>query len=115
MEIPNYDCKDDSIKNDKQLHKFMPDRCFRMLICGPVGSGKTNVLLHMIYRLLYYDKIFLYAINLEQSKYPHFLKPFPPISDEVGYPIIEASKDPIMQVSELDDDNQKMMPFYLVT
>ena len=29
--IPNYDIKED-VGNYKQLHKFMPDRCFRMLI-----------------------------------------------------------------------------------
>ena len=30
---------------------------------------KTIVLLDMIFRLLYFDKIYLYAKNLEQSKY----------------------------------------------
>ena len=41
MRIPNYDSTDDDVENYKQLYPFMPNRCFRMLICGPSGSGKT--------------------------------------------------------------------------
>ena len=68
MKIPNYDVEDDA-GNYEQLYPFMPDQCFRMLICGPSGSGKTNTLLHMILNLLYFDKVYLYAKNLEQSKF----------------------------------------------
>ena len=42
MKIPNYDVKDDFSSNYKQKVSFMPDRCFRMLICAPSGGGKTN-------------------------------------------------------------------------
>ena len=48
MEIPNYDVEGDEDSNFTQLYPFMPNRCFRMLICAPSGSGKTNLLLHMI-------------------------------------------------------------------
>ena len=82
MKIPNYDVKDDFSSNCKQKVSFMPDRCFRMLVCAPSGGGKTNVLLDMIYRLLYFDKIYLYAKNLEQSKYQCLLKTFEPINEE---------------------------------
>ena len=70
MKIINYDVDDDTVTNYKQIHPFMPNQNFRMLICGPSGSGKTNLLVDMICRpLLYYDKIYLYAKNLDQSKY----------------------------------------------
>ena len=95
MKIPNYDVKDDS-SNYKQLHDFMPDRCFRMLVATTSGSGKTNLLLDMIYRLLYYDKIYLYAKNLQQNKYQNLLKTFEPSNEEVGYHIIEVSNDKII-------------------
>ena len=111
MKIPNYDIGDDAVTNYKQLYDFMPNQCFRMLICGPSGSGKTNTLMHMIYNLLYYDKIYLYAKNLEQSKYQYLIEMFQPISKEGGYPIIEASNDQILPVSELTDDNQKLVIF----
>ena len=110
MKIPNYDAEDD-IGNYKQLYPYVPDRCFRMLICGPSGSGKTNTLMHIIYDLLYYDKIYLYAKNLEQSKYQNLIDTFQPISDEVGYNIIETSNDQILPVSKLTDDNQSLVIF----
>ena len=89
----------------------MPDRCVRMLACGPSGSGKTNLLLDMIYRLLYYDKIYLYAKNLQQSKYQHPTKLFEPISKEACYPVIEASNDKIISLDTMPCDNQKLVIF----
>ena len=82
-----------------------------MLICAPSGGGKTNLLLDMIYRLVYYDKIYLYAKNLQQNKYQHLIKLFEPISEEIGYPIIEISNTKIIPLSELSDDNQKLVIF----
>ena len=54
MKIQNYDIQDDDNDDFVQLKSFMPNRCFRMLICAPSGGGKTNLLLDMIYRLLYF-------------------------------------------------------------
>ena len=111
MRIPNYDVEDDVVSNFKQLYKFMPHKCFQMLICGPSGSGKTNTLMHMICNLLYFDKVYLYAKNLEQSKYQNLMDVFRPISDEVGYDVIEASNDEIIPVQDLDSDSQKIVIF----
>ena len=47
MEIPNYDT-DTKNKKFKQRYSFMPNDTFRMLICGNSGSGKTNLLYHML-------------------------------------------------------------------
>ena len=48
----------------------MPSKSFRLLICGPSGSGKTNALVHMLIKpLIYYDKVYLYAKNIDQEKY----------------------------------------------
>ena len=109
MKIPNYDTEDNMASNFIQLYNFMPNQCSRMLVCGPSASGKTNTLMHMIYNLLYYDKVYLYAKNLEQSKYQNLLDIFKPISNEAGYDVIEASNDEIIPVSELTDDNQKVV------
>ena len=111
MKIPNYDAEDDVVSNFKQLYDFMPDRCFRMLVCGPSGSGKTNTLMHMIYNLLYFDKIYLDAKNLEQSKYQNLMDNFQPISDEAGYNVIEGSNDEIIPVNDLDNESQKIVIF----
>ena len=70
MLIPNYDNLLNKKNNFKQLHNYMPSKRFRMLICGPSGSGKTNALVHMLLKpLIYYDKVYLYAKNIEQEKY----------------------------------------------
>ena len=44
----------------------------------------------MTYQLLYYDKIYIYAKNIEQSTYPDLTKTFKPISDEIGYNVFES-------------------------
>ena len=48
MEIPNYDSNSDKTNSYKQLYEYMPNDTFRMLICGGSGSGKTNLLYHML-------------------------------------------------------------------
>ena len=74
MEIPNYDFKEDENTNFKQLYNFMPNSNFRMLICGNSGSGKTNLLYHVLMKpLVYYDQIHLYGKNLEQEKYLYLI------------------------------------------
>ena len=110
MRIPNYDSAIEN-SNFKRLLPYMPSNTFRMLICGPSGCGKTNTLMHMLYNLLYYDKIYLYSKNLEQPKYQGLLETFAPISRECGYDEVEASNDEIIPVSDLDDESQKIVIF----
>ena len=111
MKIPNYEPKSKSDSPYKQLLPYMPSDTFRMLICGPSGCGKTNVLMHMLYDLLLYDKIYLFSKNLEQAKYRDVLETFRPISEEVGYNVIEESNDEIIPLQSLNNDNQKIVIF----
>ena len=113
MEIPNYDSGDDTDKKYKQIYPFMPSNIFRMLICGNSGSGKTNLLYHMLIKpLLYYDEIYLYAKNLEQDKYQKLIKKMVELSHKLGYEILHCSNDEIIPVSEMDyEDNQKLIIF----
>ena len=112
MEIPNYDIEDNGDTNFIQLHHKLPDRCFRMLICAPSGGGKTNLLIHMINKpLLFFDKIYLYAKNLQQTKYQCLLQMFEPFSKNYGYDMIEASNGEIIPLSEMDDEYQKLVIF----
>ena len=111
MKIPNYDSASNNDSNFKRLLPYMPSDTFRMLICGPSGCGKTNVLMHMLNNLLYYDKIYLFSKNLEQPKYRQLLETFRPISEEVGYDVIEESNGDVVPLQSLDDDNQKIVIF----
>ena len=112
MEIPNYDV-DIKNKKYKQLYSFMPNDTFRVLICGNSGSGKTNLLYHMsIEPLLYCDKLYLYAKNLEQEKYQNLMKEMNEASNEAGYNVMEVSNDKIIPINHLPyEDNQKMIIF----
>ena len=112
MEIPNYDV-DKKNKKFKQLYSFMPNDTFRMLICGNSGSGKTNLLYHMLIEpLLYCDKIYLYAKNLEQEKYQNLMKEMNEASEEAGYNVMEVSNDAIIPITHLPyENNQKITIF----
>ena len=113
MEIPNYDSDDNSDKKYKQLFPYMPSDTFRMLICGSSGSGKTNLLYHMLIKpLLYYDKIYLYAGNLEQDKYQKLIQKMNDLSSKLGYEILHVSNNEIIPVTDLGyEDNQKLVIF----
>ena len=114
MEIPDYDI-DTKNKKFRQLYPYMPNDTFRMLICGNSGSGKTNLLYHMLIKpLLHYDECYLYAKNLEQEKYQNLMNIMNEISrnDDVGYDIMNVSNDKIIPISDIDyEDNQKLVIF----
>ena len=100
------------IKKFKQLYSFMTNDTFRMLICGNSGSGKTNLLLHMLLSLLCYDEIFLYAKNLDQEKYQILIDKMNKISKELGFDIRTFSNDEIIPIKDLGyEDNQKLVVF----
>ena len=112
MEIPNYDSNSDKTNSYKQLYQYMPNDTFRLLICGGSGSGKTNLLYHMLTKpLVHYDQIHLYAKNLEQEKYQNMKKIFDDISDSVGYDVLVCSNDNILPVEVMEDDAQKIVIF----
>ena len=112
MKIPNYDPDFSTTGNYKQGHKCLPTDVFRTLICGLSNSGKTNILLHMLYELLEYDKIYLFSKNLHQNKYQAILKDFATkINPEVGYEVIETPRDEFIPLEELPIDNQKIVGF----
>ena len=112
MKIPNYDSDFSATTGYKQGHPSMPADVFRMLICGPSNSGKTNILLHMIYKLLEFDKVYLFSKNLHQNKYQALLRDFAAnIDPDVGYEVIEGPWDEIVPLEELPVDNQKIAVF----
>ena len=112
MKIPNYDPDFSSANRWMQGDPCMPADAFRMLICGPSNSGKTNILLHMLYELLEFDKVFLFAKNLHQDKYQALLQDFAEnVDPEAGYEVVEASGDEITPLEDLPLENQKIVIF----
>ena len=88
MNFTNFDMDGDTLTSYRQREPYMPDQNFRMLICGPSGCGKTNLLLNMILQLLHFDKVYLYAKNLDQSKYQFLLRYFESVNKKAGYDIL---------------------------
>ena len=114
MQIPNYVRGRDANTRYKQLYGYMPNAPFRMLMASPSGSGKTNILVHILQvQLVYYDKVYLYARNLEQEKYQQLGDQFDMLSQKVGYPIMETSNDMscIQPLEALDRGSQKIVIF----
>ena len=112
MDIPNYDSKSNKTNSYKQLYQYMPNDTFRMLICGDSGSGKTNLLYHMLMKpLVYYDQIHLYAKNLEQDKYQNMLKNFDEISRSVGYNMLVCNNNEIVPVENMENEARKIVIF----
>ena len=113
METPNYDSDNDGENKYKQLYSYIPSDTFGMLICGNSGSCKTNLLYHMFMKpLLHYDKIYLYAKNLEQEKYRKLIRKMREMSRQVGYEVHNTSNDKIIPVDEMDyEDNQTPVIF----
>ena len=112
MEIPNYDSNNNKKNSYKQLYEYMPNDTFRMLICGGSGSGKTNLLYHMLMKpLVRYDQIHLYAKNLEQDKYQDMIKNLNEISQSVGYNVLVCSNNEIVPVENMENESQKIVIF----
>ena len=114
--IINYD-------NDKEeflnKHVLVPLWPFRLLICGSSGCGKTNLLMNLIYNYLYYNKIYIYAKDLTESKYQTLQDFFEEVNetmkDETGedfqVAIFSSSKDDIVNVDDLDKEYQNLIIF----
>ena len=97
MEISYYDSDGDDEKKFKQLYSYRPRDTFRMLICGNSGSGKTNLLYHMLMEpLIHYEEIYLY---LEHEKYQKLMKKMREMSKHVGYNRLNVSNDKTTPVS----------------
>ena len=64
---------DNIVSNKKKSSSEKDDWPFRMLIIGPLGSGKTNILLNLIDKFHPIDKIYLYAKDTDEGKYQYLI------------------------------------------
>ena len=61
-------------KNHNKKWLYIPDHPYRILMISGSGSGKTNTLLNLINEQRDIDKIYLYAKDLNGSKYEYLIK-----------------------------------------
>ena len=112
MRIINFDQPKSRTKHER-IPPAMPEDSFRLVIVGPSGSEETNVLLHMIYHLLDFDEILLFAKNLHQDKYQLLLNDFVKRVDlEVGYSVIQTPGEIIpLHGAFQGNDSQRLVIF----
>ena len=63
-----------SDKKHNEKWRYIPDHPYRSLIIGGSGSRKTNTLLNLINEQNDFDKIYLYARDLNETKYEILIK-----------------------------------------
>ena len=61
-------------KEHNEKWPYIPDHLYKILIIGSSGSGKTNALFNLINEQNDIDEIYLYAKDLGEPKYEHFIK-----------------------------------------
>ena len=61
------------MKTKTKYDRYVPDHSYRILIIWCFGSGKTNVLLNLIYHQPNIDKIHLDAKDPYETKYEFFI------------------------------------------
>ena len=94
MKIPNYD--PGFFKSSyKQGHPCMQADVFRMLICGPSNSAKTNILLHMLYELSEFDKIYLFQRTCTKTNTRLFCRTL--LNESTSELVTRSSRLPVMK------------------
>jgi len=86
FQVENMDtlAREDKI-NDKnnQIHELLPRHPARILICGASGTGKSNLMINMLYKpMLVFEKLYVYSAMFDQPKYK-FLKNHYQLLDEM--------------------------------
>lgn len=110
--IINYDQK---TGRKPVIHKneLMPHNpgIFNAVMVGSTGSGKTNVLLNMLFDFLTYDRLYVYANNSEQAVYEKLRERLEDIAEKLDIEPDEIyhfgdSLSEVVTVDEIPDDGK---------
>ena len=119
LNIVNFDnfLSSNTQKKPKYINKYpmLPQHSFRLLISGASGCGKTNLLMNLILRYLYFDKIYIYSKHLDQAKYLKIFDFFEMVQEKNGDDesmlISSNNIDDVIKVDELDASIQNLVIF----
>lgn len=101
----------------KNKSELAPQWPFRLLVVGASSRGKTNVIVNMIMKQLYFDKIYLYFKDSTENKYQFLISYFTSLekqyneANETDEKLIEWSNDPndIVSFEDLDESKQNLI------
>ena len=92
----------------EQNPPLMPQHPFRLIDAGPSGSGKTTILFNALLKgQLNFQKLYIYAKDLEEEKYTMLIKHYSNIAEEMGVDIntmlvVGSEGEDIVDVNSLD-------------
>ncbi len=92
-------------------NKWAPQTPSRILLCGPSGCGKTNFLLNLIYDLLPWSCLHIYAKDLEEENYKVLKEACGKVKeDEEDFKFVFDTKD-LISVDDLDPKEHNLIVF----
>ena len=108
-QLKNYDSK--HVKKNPVRNSLAPETPSRILLCGPSGCGKTNLLLNLIYDLLPWSRLYVFAKDLYEDKYcqlRHNCEAVKSIDERFQF-TFDSSE--IVHVDDLDPSEHNLMIF----
>jgi energy-coupling factor transporter ATP-binding protein EcfA2 len=116
MEVENFyksvKSTDDGLRhypNEKLINITLPAR---VLLIGPTGSGKTNVVMNLIKGVGIFDKIVLLAKDLEEPLYKHLIEAYRKVEKKNKCQILLAITD-LKDLPSIDDFDPKENSFFV--
>src|SRR4051794_18957362 len=85
-------------KKHKNINELAPQHPFRLLIIGPSGAGKTNIVMNLVIKYLCFDKIYIFAKDLQEEKYLMMIALFQNLEKE--YQKINETDDKLVKFSD---------------
>ncbi len=112
IKAENKDAELPIIQNDE----YLPQHPARILLSGNSSSGKTNLLLNLMFNnkfSLNFHKVYLYAKDLQEDKYQYVINKMNEIKDVNGGDNFEmaSSIDDVVDVDKLDSKKMNIIIF----
>lgn len=106
--LHNYEPK--TIMNNPSREKMCPQTPCRILISAPTGGGKTNLLLNLIYDMLPWSSLYIYAKDINEPKYQELREACDGANEIKPFNYVFASEN-IVNVDELDSSEHNLIIF----
>lgn len=111
MEIVDLSSKDEK-KKHKNINGLSPQWPFRLIIVGSTGSGKTNLLLNLLYKYLHYDTLTVIARHVDNEQYTDLREMMESLEDVDSDSYFFAdSLDQTPQLNTFDKKKQNLVVF----
>jgi len=83
----------------------------QMLICGATGSGKTNILMNIVFGMACWSRIYLIAADLEEPLYRMLIAKIKEIEKDLGYDILFTSTtlDDLPDIDSFDKSQNNLL------